>query len=148
MYYKIESENKVRFVESKSRMNAIRWAAKHFKEAYIWEVNKDKEMLEEPAGMLVGGPATKEEVKERMEKNDFYLFQALRLVYSYQTAEEKDGEHTGELNGVGFNRYDSEKLTRLAKQLDEYGELTPKQIDTARHKMKKYAGQILKLKSA
>lgn len=88
---------------------------------------------------------TKEAIKTNMQASDKWLFRGLLAIYSNQTHEEQVGGFTAEDNGIGFNGVDAEILTSFALQLNSRGFLTPRQIEMARKKMLKYAGQLAKI---
>lgn len=88
---------------------------------------------------------TKAEIREKLETNDKWLIRGLIAIYQYQTAEEQAMDATLADNGVGFNGADAEFLSSLARQAEERGFLTPKQIAAGRKKMLKYAGQLARI---
>ena len=88
---------------------------------------------------------TKEAIKARLEKDDKWLVRGLLAIYGRQTAEEQVYGQTVEDNGIGFNGVDAEILTSIALQYKERGFLTSKQMEIARKKMLKYAGQLAKI---
>jgi hypothetical protein len=85
---------------------------------------------------------TPEKIKENLFISDKWVERSILVLYSYQTEEEKAGEHTGELNGVGFSRYDSPMLSSYAKWINEGSRLSVAQLRTARNRLRKYAGQL------
>ena len=114
--------------------------------------------------VVVGGREyTKESIRKLIEDNADARLKALMVIYSYQTDHEKCVGHNSDLNGVGFNKVDVERLTDLAQwflrngyvrlkegKKHEYdllkrGALTNKQDDFLSWKMPKYSGQIWKL---
>ena len=88
---------------------------------------------------------TKEEIKELLMTKDNAVFRGLVVIYSLQTADEKLVADAIEDNGVGFNGFDAEFLTSLAKQALDKGWLSDKQMVYARKRMLKYAGQLAKV---
>jgi hypothetical protein len=84
-------------------------------------------------------------IKEGLRKSDAWLLRGLMVIYGFQTESEKAAQQTAEDNGMGFNGLDAEILSSFAEQYQRRGFLTPKQIDLARRKMVKYAGQLLKV---
>ena len=56
--------------------------------------------------------------------------------------QEKNADATLEHNGVGFNAFDAEVLSDIAKKLIRGEELTDKEFFTARKRIQKYAGQL------
>jgi hypothetical protein len=99
---------------------------------------------------------TKEEIQTLLNTNPSAVVRGILAIYEYQTAHEKAAHLTEEHNGVGFNALDAEILTSLAKQILSWqGErpaerkynfpLSVKQLELAKKKMKKYAGQLAKI---
>lgn len=86
----------------------------------------------------------KAEVLEMLKKSDKALVRGLMTIYGYQTAEERVAGITVEDNGMGFNGADAEFLSQMALSFQQYGRLTPGQIEWTRKKMLKYAGQLAK----
>jgi len=84
-------------------------------------------------------------IKDGLRKSDAWLLRGLVVIYGFQTADEKASKETHEDNGMGFNGVDAEFLSSLAEQYQKRGTLTQKQIEFARRKMVKYAGQLLKV---
>lgn len=88
---------------------------------------------------------TKEEIKVLLERNDTAVCRGLVTLFNLQTQDERNDEHTKYHNGVGFTGVDAEFLTSLARQYQDRGFLTPKQIVYGRKKILKYAGQLAKV---
>lgn len=86
---------------------------------------------------------TKEEVKDLLKRNDRAVERGILRIYSYQTDEEKHVGRTKTVNDKGFNKFDVEILSSFALQLKQGEHLTEKQINEARPKIQKYAGQLL-----
>ena len=84
----------------------------------------------------------KDEIKELLQTNDRAVLRGLVAVYSLQTKDEKALAETVEHNGVGFSGFDAEILTSFAKQVQEQGKLTDRQMEVARKRVLKYAGQL------
>lgn len=108
-------------------------------------VKQEEEFRNKPASVEKIVPTSKEEMKKQILENDSVLYDALYKVYQCQTDSEKASDSTKEYNGVGFNGVDAPFLSSLAKSLEKYGSLTPKQTAAARKKMVKYSGQVLTL---
>ena len=86
---------------------------------------------------------TLKDVVNLLLRNDKAVERAILLLYSFQTDDEKRYGHTGEWNGVGFNRYDANILSTFAEQLlQKKKHLTYCQMFIARKKVIKYAKQI------
>ena len=75
------------------------------------------------------------------------LYDDIKLIYSKQTDQEKASEETREHNNVGFNAYDAKFMTSIYKSLEKYGRLTVKQIAASTKVMKKYSGQLARLRA-
>jgi hypothetical protein len=104
---------------------------------------------------------TKEAIKSKMAQTnaegDAWVVRGMLAILQYQTAEEKTYGQTVEDNGVGFNGVDAEILTSFCDQASRvlaerqndplrYTRcLSPKQMEIARKKMLKYAGQLARI---
>ena len=82
-------------------------------------------------------------IKNLILTNDRAVYRALLLLYSFQTQEEKYLEKTKTVNGKGFNKLDTERLSSFARQILSDKHLTQKQFYVARYKLVKYSNQIL-----
>lgn len=87
---------------------------------------------------------TKHSVREKLSTDETWIKQALLLLYSYQTEDEKENEATAEQNGKGFNYEDASKLSYYAENIRRGKPLTELQLQEAKNRLPKYAGQILK----
>jgi hypothetical protein len=88
---------------------------------------------------------TKEQIKRKLATDDRWLMRGILALYRFQTAEEQRVGATTENNGMGFNGVDAEILTSFALQIQRSRYLSPKQLEIARKKMDKYAGQLTKV---
>jgi len=89
---------------------------------------------------------TREFVTDKIMTDDRWLERGILAIWKYQTANEKRDEATELNNGVGFNGVDGKFLTSLGNWLNRPGtHLSEKQKFVARKKMKKYAGQLLRI---
>jgi len=95
-------------------------------------------------------------IRENLEASNAWLLRGLVAIYARQTADEQAAEITREHNGVGFTAFDAEILTSFAKQVERFNKtpaadrnyttpLSYKQTVILRKRMKKYAGQLLKI---
>jgi hypothetical protein len=82
--------------------------------------------------------------KQKLASNSTWALRALVAVYKYQTEAEKAMGSTTVLNGVGFAGTDGEFLSSLAKQYQNRGSLSDKQMTHLYKKMPKYARQLWK----
>ena len=98
-----------------------------------------------PETVQVNGKSwTQSEVRDLLLSSKAAQLRALVLLYSWQTDHEKQLGRTGELNGVGFNKVDSELLSSFARGYRNRGYLTPKQYDILARRIPKYAGQVFR----
>lgn len=88
---------------------------------------------------------TKDQIKQLLLKSDKAVLRGLAVIYGRQTRDEQDSEFTKHNNGIGFSGFDANFLTSLAKQVEQRGYLTPKQMVYARKRMLRYAGQLAKV---
>ena len=88
---------------------------------------------------------TAEEISDLIQTNDRVLYNALKKLYSYQTATEQEHKDTHVVNGVGFNSYDAPILSDIAEFLIRTGFLTYNQKRLVRKKLKKYTNQLVKI---
>jgi len=91
---------------------------------------------------------TAESIKALLDANDRAVMRALVALYERQTADEQANAHTSHLNGMGFNGYDAEFGTSLAKQVIRGCILSPRQIAAGRKMCKKYARQLAEVANA
>jgi hypothetical protein len=94
-----------------------------------------------------GKTYTKAQIVENLKTDDRWLYRGILAIYAGQTAEEQASRETQVDNGIGFSGSDAELLSSFAEQLKVRGRLTNKQIELARKKMTKYAGQLLRISS-
>ena len=86
---------------------------------------------------------TKQAIIDLLNTNNIAVCRAIKLLYSFQTEEEKSSTDTTILNGKGFNRNDAPILSSFAQKLEIGEGLTISQIRVARPMLGKYARQIL-----
>ncbi len=99
--------------------------------------------------VIVSGTAwTKDAVKALLSTNDKAVCKGILRIYEHQTADERATSSTTHDNGVGFSGFDARILSSFAKQLLNNHTLTPKQMDVARSRTLKYAGQLLYIMSS
>ena len=73
------------------------------------------------------------------------VYKMLQALYMEQTAGEQEAGFTSEQNGRGFNGTDAGFLSSVAKNAQEYGTLTPRQLQSVARGLYKYAVQLSKL---
>jgi len=88
---------------------------------------------------------TRDEIKAKLNEDPKWVERGIVAIYKRQTEDEKRSEATKIHNGVGFNKVDAGFLTSLAKAIEKYGRLTPKQLTYGRKKVMKYSGQLVKI---
>jgi len=98
---------------------------------------------------------TKEIILDKLANDKVWLERGIYAIWKNQTATEKRHEDTEIHNGVGFNGPDGHFMTSLGNQINRkvhgnYGVpfgrcLSEKQVFIARKRMKKYAGQLLRI---
>lgn len=92
------------------------------------------------------GVKTKKEalqvIRYKIMTDDVWLLRAIKAIYDRQTKEEKETRETREHNGVGFSKFDANRMSKLAILTINGMGLTPTQMFTARQIMKKYCGQL------
>ena len=84
-------------------------------------------------------------LKERLAQDDRWALRALTVVYMNQTADERRVEQTIEHNGIGFSGPDAEILSSFARQYQQRGSLSPRQMHVLRRKIPSYAGQVARV---
>lgn len=86
---------------------------------------------------------TKEDIKEKLSTDEKWIIEALKLLYSYQTREERQEDSTNEQNGKGFNYEDAPILSSYAGWVLTGRSLPPIKLDEAKKRLPKYWKQIL-----
>lgn len=96
-------------------------------------------------------------IQANIEKGPWeWVARGLEVIFEHQTADEQTSETTTHHNGVGFNGVDATLLSSFAKQVKAWKAtpegarrfacpLSPRQLELARKKMKKYAGQLARV---
>lgn len=82
--------------------------------------------------------------KVKLGSNPMWATRGLLAVYKYQTEAEKAAGTVSVDNGVGFAGVDGEFLSSLARQYQQRGSLSVKQMQFLYKKMPKYAKQLWK----
>lgn len=86
---------------------------------------------------------TKESLRELIRTNDNAVIRGMLRIYEFQTHDEQMAERTEYHNSVGFSGVDAEIMSSFVKWYESHKYLSPKQMEIARKKMVKYAGQLL-----
>jgi len=84
-----------------------------------------------------------EQLRLRLASQDRWALRALLRIYQNQTADEQCREATIERNGIGFSGPDAEILTSFARQYQQRGWLSDKQMAILRRRIPAYARQIV-----
>jgi len=84
-------------------------------------------------------------VKNKLATDKNWATQALLRIFDLQTEDEKIYETTSVNNKVGFTGADAEILSSFAKQYQNRGFLSPKQMALVYKKMPKYWHQVSKI---
>jgi hypothetical protein len=87
-------------------------------------------------------------IRHNLRISDRWLTRGLIAIYHLQTADEQSSQATSYRNNMGFGAIDAEILSSFAQQYERSGHLTAKQIEMARSKMIKYAGQLYAIASS
>ena len=82
-------------------------------------------------------------LKTQLATRPQQAIKGLMRIYSNQTESEQSSGIVISNNGIGFVHVDSEILTSFAKQFEERGSLSEKQLAILYKKMPKYAGQLI-----
>ena len=85
---------------------------------------------------------TLNEVREGLRTKPSWQRRALVVLFERQTPSEQELEHTGELNGRGFSKMDSEILTSFAKQVMARNWLSDSQYAVCAKRLPAYSGQV------
>lgn len=95
-------------------------------------------------------PWTASEILVKLENDQKWLERGILVIYARQTSDEQAEGSTRHENGRGFTGSDAAFLSSLAQWIERgrrpLGQrLTPKQVEHARKRMRKYAGQLAKV---
>lgn len=82
-------------------------------------------------------------LKTQLATRPQQAIKGLMRIYANQTESEQSSGIVISNNGIGFVHVDSEILTSFAKQYEERGSLSEKQLAILYKKMPKYAGQLI-----
>ena len=82
-------------------------------------------------------------LKTQLATRPQQAIKGLMRTYANQTESEQSSGIVISNNGIGFVHVDSEILTSFAKQFEERGSLSEKQLAILYKKMPKYAGQLI-----
>ena len=82
-------------------------------------------------------------LKTQLATRPQQAIKGLMRIYANQTESEQSSGIVISNNGIGFVHVDSEILTSFAKQFEERGSLSEKQLAILYKKIPKYAGQLI-----
>jgi hypothetical protein len=88
---------------------------------------------------------TKEKVRDLLDKRDDAVIKGMIRIWEHQTAYEKKVKATTDHNNVGFTGVDGDIMCSFVDFYKKNGFLSQKQLTLARKKMRKYAGQLVKI---
>lgn len=88
---------------------------------------------------------TTNEIRSKITTDQRWLERAIVALFEKQTAIEQRIEDARELNGVGFNKPDSHRMSYYAKWILSGKHLSGKFLADAQHRVKKYAAQLAKI---
>lgn len=71
------------------------------------------------------------------------LFEYLEVLYHNQTHDEQSTNSTKEDNGIGFNKSDARRMTKIHKKLTSVGKITPDDLNYLRKHLPKYWTQLI-----
>ena len=81
-------------------------------------------------------------LRERIREEEEWTIGALMRLYSLQEEDEQAFHRTAHQNSVGFNMIDANILTDMAKQYQQKGWLSTKQVNFIKGKLAKYVRQL------
>ena len=82
-------------------------------------------------------------LRNLVRTNEKALLKSIMLIYNNQTFEEKEAGTSIYENKIGFNRFDSKEMMRIARKLKQRVPLTEYEIAHARIVMPKYWKQLM-----
>ena len=98
--------------------------------------------VQQPPTYVQRAPYTPEQIKAKLVTDQLWLERAVLAIYKRQTSAEQQSEATQLRNCVGFNAFDAQLASYLAKWLLAGRRLSGKWLERARRMMPKYAGQL------
>ena len=91
---------------------------------------------------------TKDSIRWNLVLEERWLKRGIVAIYRGQTSQEMGSRMSIHHNGVGFDTNDAKSLSGLAVRILNGVDIPPKELNLARVKMVKYAGQLLKIAKA
>lgn len=86
-----------------------------------------------------------DEIKGLLERSDQMVVKSVVQIFNKQTEYEKQADRTKENNKVGFNGFDAEFGSSIAKKIIAGQKLSDRQMHFSRKMIMKYAGQLTKI---
>lgn len=105
-------------------------------------MSNDNATISKPESKTARQKRVVAEWKEKLATNPVWALRGLMAIYKYQTDAEKAVGSVTVDNGVGFAGVDGEFLSSLARQYQQRGSLSAKQMQFLHKKMPKYAKQL------
>ena len=91
----------------------------------------------------VDEPPSRSCSRNLVRTNEKALLKSIMLIYNNQTFEEKEAGTSIYENKIGFNRFDSKEMMRIARKIKQGTHLTEYEIAHARIVMPKYWNQLM-----
>lgn len=85
---------------------------------------------------------SQEEIKGLLQTSDNMVKRSIVQIFNKQTECEQSTDATKENNGVGFNGFDAQFGSSIAKKIIAGWDLTPKQMNFSRKMIMKYSKQL------
>lgn len=82
-------------------------------------------------------------LRNLIRTNEKALLKSIMIIYNNQTFEEKEAGTSIYENKIGFNRFDSKEMMRIARKIKQGTHLTESEIAHARIVMPKYWKQLM-----
>jgi len=85
----------------------------------------------------------KEKIQRLLETNNEAVIRGMKRIYARQTRSEQIDQQTEVWNTIGFTGVDAKIMSSFVEFHKKFGYLSPKQMNIARKKTKKYWKQLL-----
>lgn len=86
-----------------------------------------------------------EQIRELLRTNPRAVVRGVEVIHQRQTLTEQVTASTRDRNGVGWNAFDAEYMTRAADMIARRRRLPPSMLPRVRHRLMKYAGQLARV---
>lgn len=87
----------------------------------------------------------RENIQAILAERDDAVTRGMTVIHRFQTADERVTQTATEHNKVGWSKFDARIMSSLVVFYERRGYLSRKQMNIARRKMSKYAGQLAKV---